>query len=319
MAHTAAVVSISAAIAVLVILLVIGGLAAAGVFRRKIPHQPSPIPHHPSPIPHHPSPIPRPTPAPPPAGGGTYPPAEIVGYWAFAWRTSAPPPAGLTPNTAVAFPGFNDPAKGLPLANAVKSSLVGSKHWITAGGGTGNDGSSINGQWSSAWVSAWIAAVDGGHLDNWDGLILDIEYCKPGEGATTLLPGWQSLLAKAKRRGLTTAMTPSHSAITGPGQWGNNCGAGANAAMTALLQDSNLDVLSPQMYGSDTGPHIWNIPEWSTDIFHYSQYKGMKPKLVPSLTMNFATTSAGGYQKTINFFKKLGVPVAGYIVWPESY
>ena len=157
------------------------------------------------------------------------PPAEIIGYWDLTWKSTGAP-EGTT--LGVAFSGWNEPQNALSDSSNVKSSLVGEK-WIDAGGGN------KNGRWNATLLQKWESLITSGGLDDWVGIVLDVEECFE----VGLAPRFEAVLNVAKAAGLKTMVTVSHSA---PYMCDD-----AEELMQAFFSNEDLDYLNPQLYAEE--------------------------------------------------------------------
>jgi len=189
----------------------------------------------------------------------------------------------------VAFSGWADASHALSDSAGVFSSLKGRKY-ISIGGGN------ANGRFSLAVVQKLERSINANDFKRWKGIALDIEECSE----TGLASAFQAVTAAAKRKGLETMITVSHSAPYG-------C-TDALELMQVFLADNNTDYVSPQLYGpgTETSP---DFSETTNANVTWTQYVGMIPKLIPSIVDHTH------YSPTIDFFTAAGVPVAGYVQW----
>jgi hypothetical protein len=172
--------------------------------------------------------------------------------------------------------------------------MVGAK-WIDGGGGN------KNGRWSEDWLGKWETLIKSGGLKAWEGIVFDVEECYN----SGLEQAFASVLKAAKAAGLGTLVTTSHSAPYA-------C-LDPKELMQAFFTNSDVDILSPQLYTSG------NEPDPSFDAGNqvkWSDWVGAKGRFVPSL--GCLAVKNGGYEKTKAYFAKLNITTSGYIVWPSS-
>jgi len=215
----------------------------------------------------------------------------MIGYWARTWTPSAAPDGS---NTAIAFSGWNDPAKAMQESEPLRKTLVGAK-WIDAGGGN------ENGRWNQQHLSAWEAAISSGELQGWQGIVLDIEECDGGG----LEQSFAAVLRAAKVANMSTLVTTSHSAPY-------SCNS-ALTLMQSFFNNTDVDYLSPQLYtsGGEAEPSFdaGNGVKWL-------DWVGAKGRFVPSLSCD--SLKNGGYKKTQAYFAALDITASGYIMWPSE-
>jgi len=198
------------------------------------------------------------------------------------------PPQGA--NLGIAFSGWNDPQNGMSASNKVKDSLVGDK-WIDAGGG------GLNGRWNTTLLQKWESLIKSGGLSDWVGIVLDVEECFEAG----LAQHFADVLSAAKKAGLQTMVTTSHSAPY-------KCDD-AKELMQSFFVSDDLDYLSPQLY-----PPLF-VLTYGVDL-EWADWVGARPKFVPSLTQT--SLADGAYAATKEYFQPLGIVPAGYIMWPDA-
>jgi len=215
----------------------------------------------------------------------------MVGYWAATWEETATP---SNANLGIAFSGWNDPVKAQSESEPLHDKLVGQK-WIDAGGGN------AHGCWGADWLAQWEAAIKGGELSKWDGIVFDIEECS----AAGLADNFASAFRTAKEAGLSILVTVSHSAPYGCDD--------PDVLMKAFFGNDDIDYLSPQLYtnGNEPSPMFdaGNQVKWE-------DWTGSKARFVPSL--GCLAVKNGGYDKTKEFFATYSLTPTGYLVWPSS-
>lgn len=211
------------------------------------------------------------------------PKAENMGYWDCTWQ------GGDSPSNAtlsLAFSGWVDVESALEDSNTVLNNLVGTKY-ICLGGG--ND----NGAFDHVNLKALTEAINQGVFHQYDGIAYDVE-----EGVSGLEDEFKSSFAAAKAKGFKVLVTVSHSAPYDIGD--------ASALMESFFADTNIDILSPQLY--TTGEEKEN----DYDISHgvtWASYAKCKAAIVPSLV------SSSLYPGAQTYFADQGVTLSGYIQW----
>ncbi|ADZ91942.1 LysM peptidoglycan-binding domain-containing protein [Marinomonas mediterranea] len=215
------------------------------------------------------------------------PNAINMGYWNWTWSgTSNPSNATLS----LAFSGWTDPTTALQDSHQVKPSLVGTKY-LTFGGG--ND----NGKFTALSLQDITSAIQSGKLEGYEGVAYDVE-----EGDSHLENDFAVSFKAAKDAGLKVLVTVSHSAPYGI--------TDADALMQSFFADSNIDLLSPQLYteGDETENDYQTTSGTSTT---WEDYASAKAAIVPSIVTSDLYDSATGY------FTEQGVTLAGYIQWAQ--
>lgn len=211
------------------------------------------------------------------------PHAENMGYWDCTWQGgNAPSNATLS----LAFSGWVDVESALTDSNTVLHNLVGTKY-ISFGGGN------ENGAFDSTQLTALTNAINQGVFDQYDGIAYDVE-----EGVSGLETDFQLSFAAAKAKGFKVLVTVSHSAPYDISD--------AAELMNSFFADSNIDILSPQLY--TTGEEAENNYDTSHGV-SWASYAACKAAIVPSLITSAFYPSAQAY------FAEQGVTLKGYIQW----
>jgi len=209
--------------------------------------------------------------------------ADNMGYWDCTWQGgNAPSNATLS----LAFSGWVDAENALADSSCVYDNLVGTKY-ISLGGG--ND----NGAFNRYSLNAITESINQGVFDQYDGIAYDVE-----EGRSGLSNEFKTSFAAAKAKGFKVLVTVSHSAPYDIGD--------AAVLMDAFFADSNIDILSPQLY--TTGEEPENNYETSHGVT-WASYANCKAAIVPSLVTGSLYPSAQAY------FSEQGVTLQGYIQW----
>ena len=227
-----------------------------------------------------------------PATGSVNPPspvvdAQVIGFWWWTWSDTVNPPAGT--NLSIAFSGWADPAKALQDSAAIRNSLQGSKY-IALGGGNSN------GAWTESALTAITSAINAGDFTGYDGIAYDVE-----EGEAGLETAFQQSFAAAKAKGYKVLVTVSHSAPYGISD--------ASTLMQSFFDDSNIDILSPQLY--TTGQESSNDYSTSGGV-SWSQYAAAKAAVAPSIV------NASMYEDAKAYFDTQGVNANGFIQWSQA-
>jgi len=150
-------------------------------------------------------------------------------------------------------------------------------------------------------LSKWEQTITSGALNQWSGIVFDIEECS----SAGLADSFASAFRTAKQAGLSVLVTVSHSAPYG-------C-ADPDVLMKSFFTNDDVDILSPQLYtnGNEASPMFdaGNQVKWE-------DWAGSKGRFVPSI--GCLAVKNGGYQKTGDFFSTYGITPSGYIVWPST-
>lgn len=230
------------------------------------------------------------TPTPPPTPGtptpAPAPTSDVIGYWWWTWSSTQQAPAGT--NLGVAFSGWADVNSALSESAAIVNKLPGQKY-LSIGGG--ND----NGHFTAARLKALDDAVAAGKLAAYQGIVYDIE-----EGDSGLYGAFASSFKNAHVHNLKVLVTTSHSQPYGVGD--------AQQLMTDIINDVNVDFLSPQLYTSG---------EESTNDFKavgtpWSAYAKAHGRIVPAVCVG-----SRDYQGAKLYFQGQGVTLTGYVQWVQ--
>jgi hypothetical protein len=185
-------------------------------------------------------------------------------------------------NFTIAFSGYMDPGTindtfsaptCLGQANGIYDIMIGDKY-VCLGGGTLS--------WTADVISKDINAVNTNQFQKYQGICFDIEA-----GDSGLKDNFEQLFAAAKKMGLKTIVSVSHSA---PYAF-----ADANTLMQSFFQSMNIDYISTQLYTNDFGTANEYIENnsvtWDQFASYFSQRKNSNLQILPSI---FSGQSIGG-------------------------
>lgn len=152
---------------------------------------------------------------------------------------------------------------------------------------------------TAAAITSLNAGISAGQLKGYEGICYDIE-----EGDSGLADAFAVSFAIAKQNGLLVIVTTSHSAPYGI--------TDKVELMNSFFSNSNIDILSPQLYTSGTegaNDFDWNGTPWSA-------YATAKAAVVPSIV------KASYYADAQNFFATparsgTSFAIQGYIQWVQ--
>ena len=195
-------------------------------------------------------------------------------------------------NLAVAFSGWASVASALSESAAIYPSLKGLK-FLSIGGGN------ENGHLTTAVLTELDSAVSNGQLSGYDGVCYDVE-----EGDANMGTAFAASFANTKAKKLMVLVTISHSAPYGI--------TDKVALMNGFFADSNIDILSPQLYTS--GRELEN--DYTSSGVPWSSFATAKAAVVPSIV------SASYYSDAQNFFattSRSGTSfnTKGFIQWKQ--
>jgi hypothetical protein len=227
---------------------------------------------------------------------------EIKGYYSLSWNEGNTGPKNS--NTSVFFNGYNRVKGGLSEYDPEnQSKLVGFKYFSFGGG---NKNGALNSKKLEQYIKDIPLIVNAG----FQGVMFDIEVVK--ESAEVMIPAFAKAFEATKKADLRVGITTSHSApcVT------KNKRDGA-AFITAWVQDTNVDVISPQLYenGNEESPQFEPTGDCADYGCTYDLYKNMhgNMKFAPSITY------ASQYSKVQkHFLSNYGIKSDGYFVYFED-
>jgi len=228
-------------------------------------------------------------------------------------------PAGLT--TVIVFSGQSDPSAAVTNSAIPSVSPVPSTLFITLGGAT------YPGYWSNQTITNVKAAAVNNIFSAYTGIVFDIEDINGDAPTSYPAPGdFEPMFAAAKTAGLTVIVTVSHT--------GGNYSDMATAVyqpidyMNAFFASTNIDYLSPQLYGDPPAAGLLNdyTPSngWSGPTVPWSAWQNCKAKVAPSIL------DASYYKEAVAVFNTINNPTAntpqltqpivlsGFIQWNQS-
>jgi len=228
----------------------------------------------------------------------------IKGYYAWSWNS----PMAVGPadtNLGVYFNGWSNVDNALAEMNANNindTTLQGVKYFSFGGG---NHNGVINADNLQVLINDLSKLTAAG----FEGVMFDVE--KVRGSAASLNPVFASAFAAVKAAGMKVAITVSHTAPY-------DCDTPQDAVdfVRAFVADTNVDIISPQLYTSGheaaadyavTGSCAAAGCDWS---LYQDMHAGMK--FVPSLA------NRNQYTSVKNHFSQMGITCKGYIQWQQG-
>lgn len=158
-------------------------------------------------------------------------------------------------------------------------------------------GGDDSGSWSTSAVQGVTAAINSGQIKNagYSGVVYDIE-----QGDSGLSSVFAASFAAAHSKGLQVIVTTSHSAPYGIGD--------AGTLMAGIIADSNVDIISPQLYTSGNE----NTNDYTADTVAWSAYASSKAVIMPAIT------ECSLYADAKSKLGSYGMRVTGFIQWQQS-
>jgi len=210
--------------------------------------------------------------------------AQVAGIYWWTW-TSGKPNYPTNTNLGVCFSGWANPMTGLNECRSIQPSLPGTKYFDIGGG---ND----NGNWTSSILSTVINCINNGTFNGYQGICFDVE-----QGNSGLATQFETAFKTAKLAGFQVLVTISGSAPYGISD--------AKTLMNSFFQSTNIDYMSPQVYGTGCGNDYWE-----TGGVTWNDYKNMNAKMVPSVLCSSSYAAAQSYYKN-----NYNITTYGYIQW----
>jgi hypothetical protein len=206
----------------------------------------------------------------------------INGYYSWTWGgNGAGNPTGDW-NIGILF-GGEDPITAIKnnISNSYKISAP--IKYLNLGGGDNPNGWSLD---AITYVNNNLQNIKN---NNWNGICFDVEACPPN---VSFITAFQQCFANCKKIGLDVFVT-----ISGTVPWSCKTGSGqGDDLVNAWINDSNIDYISPQLYGGDGTTLV------TSDL---TKFGNAKAKIVPSIP----------YDTNWNSIQNLGITPYGYIVW----
>jgi chitinase len=256
--------------------------------------------------------------------------ADIKGYYMWSWAGLSTGPNDST--DAVYFSGFNDYDTAInQMSKNPMYTMRGGRRddrnvWFTFGGGN------AKGELSVENINDFTKKIKDVKRNGFYGVMWDIEWVRGKAGSCakdtrgSIREALRKAFAKVKKAGLDNAITVSH---TAPYKTGVDKETGREYIspkdqvdlMKALLKDSNVDIISPQLYtrGDETDPDFAATGSCAStcgwDLYKH-MHDGMK--FVPSIVnpSHYEATKEGF--EDINKNLNLDLKCSGYFVWEQS-
>jgi len=229
--------------------------------------------------------------------------AEIIGYYSWNWGAGSTGPPGA--NAGAAFTGYTDVKTAIEYypegAAWCCPALVGEK-WLTLGGGNSagifNAGALSNIASSAGYIKDSTTYV---------GVMFDVEIVSGT--STIMVPAFASAFKDLKAVGLKVGVTTSHSA-----PYMTDTPQVAVDLVKSWVKDSNIDLLSPQLYssGNEGAPDFAETSNCKDAGCTWDLYIGMIPKMVPSLV------AESHYAATKTYFANKGITTEGFFQWRQQ-
>ena len=209
-------------------------------------------------------------------------PSNINGYYQWTWGGNGEGTPSGSWNIGILF-GGEEPISSINNnilnSNKIKAPIK----YLDLGGGDTHNGWTLE---SITYVNDNLQNIKN---YNWNGLCFDIEVCTPN---VSFVAQFADCFSKCKAVGLDVLVTISgilpYACQSGTGQ--------GNDLINAWINDSNIDYISPQLYGADGQ---------TLEKHNLTKFINAKAKLIPTIA----------YAKDWDAIQDLGMKPYGYLVW----
>lgn len=174
------------------------------------------------------------------------------------------------------------------------------KKYLDLGGGNNK------GAWSVDIVNKISPQLANLKNNGWDGLCFDIEVCSPNcDSSKSLSSALSKCFENCKTSGLDVMVTTN---MNGP--YDSSCDNCRDDILQTILTDTNIDYVSPQLYGSSGDKLPTGLTSSSLDKF-----KPLGNKVLLSIPKIFKSYKSCPDQNDWETVSKLFPWVGGYILW----
>jgi len=224
----------------------------------------------------------------------------IKGYYSWSWANGDAGPQGS--NASCYFNGWNTVSQALAEWSSQTSPLQGEKYFSIGGGNQ-------NGVLSAAILHQFIQDIDQVKSHGFDAVMFDIE--KVTGAASDMNPIFANAFQAVQDAGMKVGITVSHSAPY-------DCDTPQDAVdfMQAFVADTNVDLMSPQLYtsGWESSPDFAVTGSCAAAGCNWDIYQHMHSgmKFAPSIA------NADQYEAVEAHFTGLGLPTHGYFQWQQT-
>jgi len=228
---------------------------------------------------------------------------EIKGYYSWNWGAGSQGPSGA--NAGAAFTGYTDVKTAIdyyPEGSAWCCPALKGTKYLTLGGG--NSAGVFN---AEALSKIGIAAEYIKNTTDYDGVMFDVEIVYGA--SSVVVPAFAQAFKAMKQQNLIVGVTTSHSA-----PYMTDTPEVAVDLVKSWVKDSNIDLLSPQLYssGSEGAPDFAETNNCKEAGCTWELYQGMTSKMVPSLV------DESHYAATKTYFANLGITTEGFFQWRQQ-
>jgi len=219
--------------------------------------------------------------------------SQVIGYYSWGWQGGSRGPSGA--NLGIAFTGLIDVTQAI--AGYTTPPLHGEKYCSIGGGNAG-------GIFTVSAISKITSACRSGAFKNYNGICYDIEIVKGDSGS--VVSAFKSSFAACKSSGLKVFVTTSHSA-----PYDTATPQVAIDLVRSWVSDSNIDILSPQLYssGQERTPELAETNSCKAAGCTWDLWKNARPIIAPSIV------SANQYEAARSGLSQLNF--GGYVVWEQ--
>jgi hypothetical protein len=231
------------------------------------------------------------------------PQTAIVGYYSWNWGKGSTGPPGATHGVAFA---------GLPDVQRAIDAYIREQTWCSCPPLHGTrlldlGGGNSQGAFTMQILQNIIRDISLVKPAGYDGVMFDVEEV---QGDESIVKDFAAAFAAAKSEGLQVHVTTSHSA-----PYKANSPAVSVALVKAWVTDSNIDVLSPQLYstGKETRPEFAETNFCKAQGCTWELYRGTNITVAPSLAFR------SHYEEAQHWFgENVGLELGGFFEYAQT-
>lgn len=225
-------------------------------------------------------------------------PAAVKGYYSWSWTGGDVGPAGS--NASAFFSGWDNVTSALQEFSG-HPALQGEKYFTIGGG-------NHNGDFTASVLTQFIQDIPDVKAKDFDAVMFDIEIVQGS--AATMVPLFQQAFSAVQAAGMKVGITVSHSA-----PYSTDTPQDAADLVKAFVKDTNVNLMSPQLYssGTETSPDF-AVTSSCAAVCGWDLYQDMHAamKFVPSLAY------ANQYPAVEAHFAASGITTRGYFQWAQT-
>jgi len=220
--------------------------------------------------------------------------SQIIGYYSWGWQGGSQGPRGA--NVGIAFTGLIDVTQAI--SGYTTPALHGETYCSIGGGNAG-------GIFTVTAINKITSACKSGAFkQKYHGICYDVEIVKGS--SSSVVSAFRESFAACKSAGLKVFVTTSHSA-----PYDTETPQVAIDLVKSWVADSNIDILSPQLYssGEERSPELAETNSCKKAGCTWDLWKNSKAIFAPSIV------SASQYEAARTGLSQLNM--GGYVVWEQ--